>query len=833
MTQARIEPESKPPAAGMPAPEPRRARPWLGHLVVFALALAALVPTVGDIGLTWDEPSYRYSQVMSAQWWGRLFANPADPDLFAPDTLLYYWPYGRFGINFHPPLAGQLNLLTYELFGRWMKDIPARRMASVIEFALTLTILYQFLARRYGAWVGGVAAASLLLMPRVYGDAHIAGTDTPGLLLWAATAVAFWKGLHEANARRWRVAVGLLIGLAFLEKMGAVMVALPLVIWLLFGSMLRPIFRFRTWTRADSIDGLLTSAAMLLPLGLAYREIRRLGDEFIRIQRALGVAEVNLTPANTDLFSQHPAAHLPAWILLVPLGVWVVRRLLGWAWRGSRVWGVERPGLETWTAILAFGPAVAWLGNPAWWRETLPRLAHYYAINASRRGVLPDIRIMYFGQVYEYSLPWHNAWVLIAVTIPVGILLAAVAGLILRLPTVRRDRVPLYFLLHLLTLPVLRMLPTPAHDGVRLFLPTFFFLVAFAGWGAVGLADLVGPSYPGAGWTSVPNGFTLADLMRRIDRARRRARVGVAALVLLPAAWGLVRIHPFELSYYNELIGGPRGARARGFELSYWYEAFDGETLDDLNRLLPDGSAIDGLNELTQPPTFACLQELGAIKPTIVLGSPDPAHFPYLWILTHDSKATPFTRLAFAMRPFIGRRPRQLGGLRVVTVDAPKTTARAWALWLLADGSPGVRPGPEPSAAPDWVRSALPPLARLWGEGVTKARPLGVNEAAFAWAQADPDSLRAAAKALSDRVPAPPGSDAARLRALLSRHDDPDRRISPLASLLRSDPEALRDAVAILIARPDAVRTVLTRYLYTDPDSIGGPLDRDLPHFER
>src|ERR1700712_4990947 len=125
---------------------PRRLPSRLAPAIVFVVALFALVPTTGDIGLTWDEPSYRYSQVMSAQWWGRLFANPADPDLFAANTLLYYWPYGRFGINFHPPLAGQLNLLTYELFGRWMKDIPARRMASVIEFALTLVILYQFLA---------------------------------------------------------------------------------------------------------------------------------------------------------------------------------------------------------------------------------------------------------------------------------------------------------------------------------------------------------------------------------------------------------------------------------------------------------------------------------------------------------------------------------------------------------------------------------------------------------------------------------------------------------------------------------------------------------------
>ena len=35
-----------------------------------------------------------------------------------------------------------------------MKDIPARRMASVIEFALTITIGFHFLARRYGRMGG-------------------------------------------------------------------------------------------------------------------------------------------------------------------------------------------------------------------------------------------------------------------------------------------------------------------------------------------------------------------------------------------------------------------------------------------------------------------------------------------------------------------------------------------------------------------------------------------------------------------------------------------------------------------------------------------------------
>src|SRR5262249_22301872 len=151
----------------------------------------------------------RHSQVMSAQWWEQLARVRSVRDvqhLLDPFTLLYFWPYARHGINFHPPLAGQLNLAAHAIFGHWMNDIPARRMASVIEFALTITIGFHFVARRYGGWVGLVMAGSLLLMPRLYGQAHLVDTDTPGLLLWAATALAFWKGLHERQARPWRVA---------------------------------------------------------------------------------------------------------------------------------------------------------------------------------------------------------------------------------------------------------------------------------------------------------------------------------------------------------------------------------------------------------------------------------------------------------------------------------------------------------------------------------------------------------------------------------------------------------------------------------------------------
>ncbi len=630
---------------------------WLAVALVLALALAATVPTAGDLGLTWDEPAYRFSQLRSSQWWERLGSarTKADlADLLDPDALLFYWPYARHGINFHPPLGGQLNLLTHKMFGRWMKDVPSRRMASVIEFALAIALGFGFLARRYGAWAGGVMAGSLLLLPRVYGDAHVATTDMPGMLLWAATALAFWKGLYEPDARRWRVVVGVLLGLAFVEKMGAVFVVGPLLLWLMVARL--PKTFTRPGGRLDWIDGLLTSSLMLAPLALALVEI-------LRLSRLLPIPKI------TDLFVDRPPSALPGAILALPLLVWIVRRLLGRVFRSSKLWGTERPALEIWTAILAFGPVVAWLGNPAWWRETLPRLAHYYLLNTDRRGSLPDIRIYYLGQTYLFSLPWHNAWVLIAVTVPAAILLAATVGLLDAFRVVRRDRLPLFFVLQAVTLPVVRMFPAPAHDGVRLLLPTFFFLAALAGLGAVRLAD------------------GLSTLTRA--RSPRLVRGIIAALVLVPSAWQLVKTHPFELSYYNELIGGPRGAWGSGrFELTYWYDAFTPRAIDELNRSLPPRAELAFCNDLTQPTTFFELQTLGHLRSDLVPDWNDYNRFPHVWLLTQDSKATPFTRLLYAMTPWYSIRPRQLDGLRVATVADPLAVSRAAALWLLTELSP-------------------------------------------------------------------------------------------------------------------------------------------------
>jgi hypothetical protein len=770
----------------------------LRSLVVLAVALAAIVPTVGDFGLTWDEPAYRYSQLLSVQWWeqlGKVRSVQDVHELLDPFNLLYFWPYGRFGINFHPPLAGQLNLATYAAFGHWMKDIPARRMASAIEFALTITIGFHFLARRYGVWVGAVMAGSLLFMPRLYGQAHLLDTDTPGLLLWSATAIAFWNGLYEPGGRRWRVAVGILVGLAFIEKPAATMVLLPLVLWLVTSHL--PFRLTRRDVRTGWIDGLVTLGAMLTPLWFAFQQI-------LMLQQRLPM------PAQTDLFIHRPSCAVPGAILAVPFGLWCARRFLGWLKPKSPIWGVERPALETLTASLAFGPLIAWLGNPAWWRETLPRLAHYYVLSRDREHVLPKIQIIYFGQIYDFSLPWHNGWVLLAITVPIAILVAGAVGLFWGVGQFRRDRVPVYFLIHFLTLPVVRMLPTPAHDGVRLFLPTFFFLAAFAGWGTTWLADA---------------------LARRLRAPHWLLRSILTLMVLAPAALALVRIHPYELSYYNELLGGPQGAWRRGFELTYWYDAFTDKVLEDINQKLPPEAEVDFFNDKTDTSVivFQEHQSLGTLRGDIRLKARGADRFPYVWLLTQDSKAEALQRLLFAMRPWYTSRPPQLGGARAATVADPIAVSRAWALRTLLD-APDLS-GEEPPAAPHWVRDYVPWLARFWGDGLDKARRLTLNQAILDWSRDDPQGLLAAAQALAGRKSIQPDAKAQRLLALLTTESDPKGlqvRHYLTERLLEIRPVALVEGVQMLLAHRQAIESVMTRYGYTDPESIGGFIDRDL-----
>lgn len=207
-------------------------------------------------------------------------------------------------------------------------------------------------------------------------------------------------------------------------------------------------------------------------------------------------------------------------------------------------------------AVAAIGPVVFFAGWPYLWHDTLSRLWDNFTFYRDHYPV----DVYYLGETHHYA-PWHYPFVLTGVTVPTLTLALALIGLVAAVVLAARGRSSegaLFAIGGLIPLCLSALPFTPKYNGVRLFLPAFPFLAGLAGLGFAQVAA-------GAGWA-------IGRLRRNADPVRvRRWCAGVlGAIVLLPAAVGLAASHPHQLAYYNALVGGPLGARDRGFETIYW-----------------------------------------------------------------------------------------------------------------------------------------------------------------------------------------------------------------------------------------------------------------------
>lgn len=169
---------------------------------------------------------------------------------------------------------------------------------------------------------------------------------------------------------------------------------------------------------------------------------------------------------------------------------------------------------------------------------------------------------------------------------------------------------------------------------------------------------------------------------------------------------------------------------------------------------------------------------------------------------------------------------------RVASVADPVAVSRAWALQLLLVGTDlGDR---EPAAAPAWVSEHAPWLARFWGDGLYKAKRLTLNQAVLDWSREDPEGLLRTARSIAAGQPLKDNADAQRLMELITTETDPSDTKRPrhyrFERLLVIRPEALVEAVQMINTHRAEVERVMTRYGYTDPRTLDGYLDRDLPN---
>jgi hypothetical protein len=100
----------------------------------------------------------------------------------------------------------------------------------------------------------------------------------------------------------------------------------------------------------------------------------------------------------------------------------------------------------------------------------------------------------------------------------------------------------------------------PRYDGVRLFMAAFPFLCMISGLG-----------------------FSFIYEKLKGQRIMPLLTGCFPLLFFVSIYFSIIRIHPLQSSYFNELAGGIDGADKKGFELEYWGNAYI-KTLDWLNQ---------------------------------------------------------------------------------------------------------------------------------------------------------------------------------------------------------------------------------------------------------
>ena len=107
------------------------------------------------------------------------------------------------------------------------------RTGSATAFALTVFLIGCLANSWSGRSTGVLTALSLVLMPRVYGHAHLASLETITNLTCttAVLSVAAWWNGPAPPTRRTAIFTGVLMGLALLTKIQAVLIPIPVIAW--------------------------------------------------------------------------------------------------------------------------------------------------------------------------------------------------------------------------------------------------------------------------------------------------------------------------------------------------------------------------------------------------------------------------------------------------------------------------------------------------------------------------------------------------------------------------------------------------------------------------
>ena len=457
---------------------PSRTDRRLG-LLVFALALAALIAGGKTQGNTRDEGYYFDAAELYWSWYGDLIDNTLHG---APQKSFTRAAIERgFGYNHeHPALMKSLFGLSWrvlhkchcpEQMGRHpiayahkhvtlglLDEEAALRLPTDVVCALMAMLVFLLGAEAWSRAAGLVAATLTVAAPRLFFDSQLAAFDAPTAAMWVAVVYAYWRALGD---KRWGWRCGVVFGLALATK--------------------------------------------------------------------------------------HNAFFLPA--VLAPHWLFV-------AWQRRRL-----PPLRPFIYMATLGVAVYFVCWPWLWFDTIAHFRAYVAFHVHH----VYYNIEYFGRNYNKPpSPLSFPYVMEALTLPVTTLALSLVGAVALIRDWRRAR---------------SMTPPTAHDvtapmdnratGLLVGINAIFPMAILTVTGApiFGATKHFHASIP---FLALLAGYAVHAISTALGNRPRWLGPAFAVVVCLPAVAETWRSHPYALTYYNLLAGGPAGGADLGMNRQFW-----------------------------------------------------------------------------------------------------------------------------------------------------------------------------------------------------------------------------------------------------------------------
>lgn len=276
----------------------------------------------------------------------------------------------------------------------------------------------------------------------------------------------------------------------------------------------------------------------------------------------------------------------------------------------------HRSLLRKWLYFSPFCAVFAFLLNPTWWHNPIETFLQSHLFLSLFRTSFVNFTVLYFGRITN-EVPWHYPIVLIFITTPVILLLLSGGALAMRLYRSKGWNLVEFAMIHILVLTGIACLPNaPRYDGIRLMLPVLPFIAMLSALSCTAF---------------------LEKLRDTLEQERTGLGILGCGLVLLAmSSWQISRVihyHPFQLSYYNEAVGGIRGAYERGFEATYWLEAVTPAFIKRINHLLPKNATLSV--HPGDPAILAYFRQIKLLRPDIRIMAARPDGLPDYLILVN------------------------------------------------------------------------------------------------------------------------------------------------------------------------------------------------------